>query len=236
MSGLRCRLLAVGMMLAIAGMPAQAQFAVIDAASIAHLVQQLSTMAQQLTTMQNALRQAQQQYQSLTGDRGMENLLSGVSRNYLPSDWATLQAMVSQPGSAYPALAAAIQASISANAVLTAQQISALSPPERTQLLAERQSAATLQGTAQQALATTSSRFASIQQLISAIGGAHDPKAILDLQARILAEQGMLANDQTKLQVLYQAAQAQQWALQERTREQGITDIGSLRALPAMGL
>jgi hypothetical protein len=46
----------------------------------------------------------------------------------------------------------------------------------------------------------------------------------------------MLANDQSKLQVLYQAAQAQQWAQQQRNREQAINDIGSLRRLPAMGL
>ena len=72
--------------------------------------------------------------------------------------------------------------------------------------------------------------------MIGAIGGARDQKAILDLQARIAAEQGMLANDQSKLQTVYQVAQAQQWALQQRSREQAIGDIGSLRNLPRMGL
>ena len=102
--------------------------------------------------------------------------------------------------------------------------------------IATRQSTATLQTITQQALAATSERFSAIQQLVNAIGGARDAKAVMDLQARIGAEQGMLQNDQTKLQVLYQAAQAQQWALQQRTREQAVTDIGSLRQLPAMGL
>jgi hypothetical protein len=46
----------------------------------------------------------------------------------------------------------------------------------------------------------------------------------------------MVENDQTKLQVLYQAAQAQTWAEQQSAREQAIAGIGSLRALPAMGL
>ena len=58
----------------------------------------------------------------------------------------------------------------------------------------------------------------------------------MDLQARIAAEQGMLANEQTKLQVLHQAAQAEEWARVQRAREQAIADIGSLRSLPAMGL
>jgi type IV secretion system protein VirB5 len=93
-----------------------------------------------------------------------------------------------------------------------------------------------LQATTEQALGTISGRFATIQQLIGAIGGARDQKAILDLQARIAAEQGMLANDQSKLQTVYQVAQAQQWALQQRSREQAIGDVGSLRNLPRMGL
>lgn len=215
---------------------AQAQWAVVDVASIAKLVEQIATMEQQLTTMQGHLRQAQQEYQSITGDRGMGNLLAGTVRNYLPSDWQSLQAALTQSGGSYSALAADVQQSIRDNAVLTPDQLSGLSDTERNQIIESRRSVALLQATAQQALTTISSRFDSIQQLISAIGGAADQKAILDLQARIAAEQGMLANDQSKLQVLYQAAQAQQWAIHQRNREHAINDIGSLRSLPAMGL
>jgi type IV secretion system protein VirB5 len=147
-----------------------------------------------------------------------------------------LQAAVTQTSSSYPALSAAAQSSLNSNAVLTSQQLAGMSPVERAQVVAARQSVAMLQATTSQALTTVSSRFATIQQLITAIGGARDQKAVLDLQARISAEQGMLANDQSKLQVIYQAAQAQQWAQQQRNREQAINDIGSLRRLPAMGL
>ena len=215
---------------------ANAQWAVVDVGAIAQLIQQIAKMEQQLTTMQAHLRQAEQEYQSITGDRGMENLLSGTVRNYLPSDWQTLQAAVTQTSSSYPALSAAAQSSLNSNAVLTSQQLAGMSPVERAQVVAARQSVAMLQATTSQALTTVSSRFATIQQLITAIGGARDQKAVLDLQARISAEQGMLANDQSKLQVIYQAAQAQQWAQQQRNREQAINDIGSLRRLPAMGL
>ena len=215
---------------------ANAQWAVVDVGAIAQLIQQIAKMEQQLTTMQAHLRQAEQEYQSITGDRGMENLLSGTVRNYLPPDWQTLQAAVTQTSSSYPALSAAVQSSLNSNAVLTSQQLAGMSPVERAQVVAARQSVAMLQATTSQALTTISSRFATIQQLITAIGGARDQKAVLDLQARISAEQGMLANDQSKLQVIYQAAQAQQWAQQQRNREQAINDIGSLRRLPAMGL
>lgn len=215
---------------------AHAQWAVVDVGAIAQLVQQVAKMEEQLTTMQAHLRQAEQEYQSITGDRGMENLLSGAVRNYLPADWQSLQAAITQTSSAYPALAAAIQSSITRNAVLTPQQLALLSPAERDRIVSGRQSVAMLQATTEQALGTISGRFATIQQLIGAIGGARDQKAILDLQARIAAEQGMLANDQSKLQTVYQVAQAQQWALLQRSREQAIGDVGSLRNLPRMGL
>jgi len=214
----------------------QAQWAVVDIRAIAQMAQQLSTMEQQLGTMQSHFRQAQQEYQSITGSRGMQNLLTGTVRNYLPADWQALQASLTSTTSAYPALSAAVRQVLNANAVLNDQQLSVFSATERSQVLGSRQSVAMLQATTQQALGTISGRFASIQQLINAIGTARDQKSILDLQARISAEQGMLANDETKLQVIYQAAQAQQWANQQKSREQALSDIGSLRSLPAMGL
>lgn len=214
----------------------QAQFAVIDVGAIAQLIEQVSTMANQLKTAQSHLKQAQQDFQAMTGGRGMEQLLSGSVRNYLPADWNELSAAVNQVSGAYQALSSGVQQLVQANAVLTPQQIAMLSTAQRTQLEAARRTAAMLQVTAREALSATSDRFDSIQRLIDAIPSAQDQKGILDLQARISAEQGMLANEQTKLQVLYQAAQAEELARQQRTREQAVNDVGSLRRLPAMGL
>lgn len=215
---------------------ARAQWAVIDVGAIAQLVQQVAKMEEQLVTAHNQLRQAEQTLQSMSGSRGMDRLLSSIVRNYLPSDWAELDAAVRNVSSSYQALSAGVQSMIEANAVLTPQQVANLSASERSQLEAARRTTAMLQVTARQALQTTSSRFAAIQQLIDAIPGAQDQKAILDLQARISAEQGMLANEQTKLQVLYQVAQAEESVRRQRAREQAISDIGSLRRLPSMGL
>jgi type IV secretion system protein VirB5 len=233
----RARLIALTILACLAGTGiAHAQFAVIDASAIAQLVQQLTVLEQQLVTLESQLRQAQQEYQSITGDRGMENLLSGTNRNYLPTNWTELLAALAGPSATYPAFSSAAQASLAGNAVLTPAQVASLSTTEQGQLQGQRQAVALLAATVQQALSTTSSRFASLQQLISAIGTAQDAKASLDLQARIGAEQSMVANDATKLQVLYEAAQAQAWAEQQSTREQSVAGIGSLRNLPAMGL
>ena len=63
--------------------------------------------------------------------------------------------------------------------------------------------------------------------MIDAIGTATDQKGILDLQARIGAEQGMLENEQSKLQLLFQAAAAEQAAALEQEREQVIAGNGN---------
>lgn len=214
----------------------KAQFAVIDVGAIIQLVQQVATLKQQLQTAESTLANAQQQFQSMVGNRGMQNLVSGVNRNYLPPNWTQLIGAVGQTGGAYQALSAGIQSLMLANAVLTPQQVASLSPAEQSQLQAARQSAALLQATSRQALDNTSTRFASLQQLISAIPSAADQKGALDLQARIQAEQAMLQNESTKMAVLHQTLEAQEWARKQSAREQVIAGVGSLRSLPALTL
>jgi type IV secretion system protein VirB5 len=205
---------------------ARAQWAVIDVSSIAQLMQQVQILDQTLTTARGELAQAQQEFQAITGTRGMQNLLSGTVRNYLPTNMTDLTAALSQVNSGYSGLSTSIQAALRTNAVLTAQQLAALPADEQARIAAWRSTVAMLQGITGTALSNSSSRFASLQQLITAIGGAADQKAALDLQARISAESGMLQNEQTKLQSLYQAVQAQQWVNEQQDREAAIAGQG----------
>jgi type IV secretion system protein VirB5 len=225
---MRNKLAIVGAALAIVGLTptAHAQWAVVDVGAIAQLIQEAATLKQQLSTIQQQLTQAQQQYQSMTGGRGMQTLLSGINRNYFPINANQLST----------ALAAPLQSTINSNAILTSQQMALLSAGQQQQLNAARGNGALLQVTTQQAYATASNRFSSIQQLIGAIPTATDQKGILDLQARIQAEQGMLQNEEIKLQVLFQLVQAQELALKQRAREQALIDVGSVRNLPPIGL
>jgi type IV secretion system protein VirB5 len=211
------RVRALTVLLLLAGSPAvHAQFAVIDVASLTQLMTQVQTLEQQLSTAREQLTQAQQQYQALTGERGMQQLLSGVTRNYLPADWAALEG-AAQGGAG--ALGAAVRAALNGESVLTSSQLALLPAPTAQQLQAQRRAAALRQGVAQQALANASARFASLQQLIGAIGQASDAKAALDLQARIAAEQAMLQNESSKLQVLFQAVHASEQLNAEHARE-----------------
>jgi type IV secretion system protein VirB5 len=228
MSSLKIALLsALLSALVLVASDAQAQLAVFDVASVTQLIQQARTLAQQLEAARQQLAQAQTLYQSTTGGRGMQLLLSGVTRNYLPTGWPQLSAAVQGVNGGSSALALDISTAISANAVLSAPQIAALPPDQQAQIVSARRSAALLQAVTQEALANSSGRFASIQQLVAAIATTNDQKGILELQARIGAEQGMLQNEQTKLQVLYQLALAQTALDAQREREQVIAGQGS---------
>jgi type IV secretion system protein VirB5 len=222
----RIRWVSMSLILYVAALPAaRAQWAVVDVGAIAQLIQEVQTLRQQLTTAQAQLNQAQAALATTTGNRGMQLLLSGTNRNYLPTSTAQLTA-ASQGAGAYPGLASGVKASISSNAIMSPAQLAALPPPAQQQVLADRQAIALRQALAAQALSNSSDRFAALQGLIAAIPSAQDQKGILDLQARISAELGMLQNEQTKLQVLAQATEAMSAVNAQREREQVIVGQG----------
>jgi type IV secretion system protein VirB5 len=203
---------------------ARAQWAVVDAPAIVQLVKEVETLEQVISTARNQLNQAEQALQTMTGDRGMEMLLNGTVRNYLPSGWQ--QVVNTVQGGSGGALAADIQKNVLANSVLSPQRMATLSPESQQLIQALRQWGAARQSIAHQALANSSSRFSALQTLISTIGSATDQKGILDLQARISAELGMLQNEQTKLQVMNQAMLAQEATLNQQRQERAIEANG----------
>lgn len=204
---------------------ARAQWAVIDAPAIVQLVQEVQTMQQQLATARSQLQSAQSTLQAMSGDRGMERLLGGTTRNYLPTNWTQLTSAL-QGNGGYAALSADVRSAVAANAVLSPQRLAAMSPAEQQQIQVARQWSAMQQSLSHEALANVSSRFTAIQSLIAAIATAQDQKASLDLQARISAEMAMLQNEQTKLLVLAQATQAQDAALRQQGQERVIDQHG----------
>jgi type IV secretion system protein VirB5 len=209
---------------------------VIDVAAVGQLVTEVQQLEQELEVARNTLTQAQQAYAAITGGRGMQLLLANIDRNYLPTTWVQLQNAMNGAGGAYGALAADVGATVTRNAVLTPAVIAQMDPQVAAQLTARRRSVALLEALARASLANTSNRFASIQQLINAIPTAVDEKGILDLQARIGAEEGMLQNENTKLQELYRAAQVESETERERSDELALASIGTVAGLPPMGL
>lgn len=208
----------------------RAQWAVIDVPAIAQLVEEVQTTQQQLATARQQLQSAQQGLEAITGNRGMEGLLGNTARNYLPSNWAQLTGVLQGRTSGYAGLSVDVQSVIAANTVLSPRRLSKLSEADQQQIQAMRRWNALQQAMAEEALSNTSNRFASLQSLITAISTAADQKAILDLQARIGAELGMLQNEQIKLQVLHEVVQAQESSIRQQTREHVIDGHGRFEA------
>ena len=113
---------------------ASAQFAVVDVGAIAQLVQQLQAMRQQLETARNQLTQARQTLDAMRGGRGMERLLEGTVRNYLPPDWAELEAAVNSASWQYQRLATQLQALVDQNAILRPEDLALLAPRDRLEI------------------------------------------------------------------------------------------------------
>jgi type IV secretion system protein VirB5 len=215
-------------LMTLAAPSAQAMYPVIDVAAITQLLQQINYWKQQIGAMSNQLNQLKQTHATLTGSRGMQSLLnlSDQQRNYLPRDWAEMSRVLAGQSVQYGQLANATAGLVASQAVLTPQQLGRLDIKERENIVAARQAAAGLAVTTREAYTQASERFASLSQLIQALGGATDAKAALDLQGRIAAEQAMLENEQAKLTLLAQAAQADRLLQAERLRELAMAGHG----------
>jgi type IV secretion system protein VirB5 len=198
---------------------ARAQWAVIDVGAINQLITEVQILEDELTTARDQLAQARTEFDSITGGRGMERLLSGIERNYLPSSWPDLQGAMLGGG----ALGGGIVASVTQNSILTPERLALLPADVRKEIDTARRLTALQQNLTREALVTTSHRFASLQQLIDAIAGAEDQKAV---QARIASENSMLQNEQSKLATLFQLVQAEELASGERMRERALVGHG----------
>ena len=210
----------------------RAAMPVIDVVSIRQLIAQVEYWKQQVAGMANQLAQLEQTHAALTGGRGMESLLatSEAQRNYLPADWAEMSRVREGSSAQYGGLSAAVASAIEARAVLNEARLASLSDAERASVLRARQSAASAAVMAQRAFSNAGERFAALQGLVTAVGQAPDAKAVADLQARIAAEQAMLGNEQAKLAMLAQAAQAEQWTQAVELREAAIAGHGEFES------
>src|SRR5208282_4723149 len=79
-----------------AAAPASAGMPVIDAANLAQAIQEVLSWGQQFNELVQSYEQLQSTYQSLTGPRGMQNLLpvSLANRNYLPATYSQMTGVI----------------------------------------------------------------------------------------------------------------------------------------------
>lgn len=198
-----------------------AQIPVTDGASIAQSVaQQVETIAKwklQYDQMMSQIEQAKQQYESLTGSRGLGNIMNDPAlRDYLPGDWQGVYDSVRNGG--YSGLSGRGASVYNANKIFDSCQ-HVTTGEERTACEARAVKASQDKGFALDAYDAAKSRINQIDQLMGKINQTQDPKAIAELQGRIAAEQANIQKEQTKLQLYAMVAAAEEKVQAQRQHE-----------------
>jgi len=203
--------------------------------TIAGWAAQAGSWAQQLQQMRAQLTQQTGTLQSMTGNRGMGNVLplANASRNYLPQGAGDMVGVLNNTSNSYSGMGNQIQALVSNNSILSNASITNMNmTPAQTQLLTDRRTnAAAIQSIASQGMANASARFNYLQGLMGQINNTTDPKAIAELNARITAEQTMMTNEQTKLQQTVSLMQSRDAVTQQQQNELAIQQTGSTQNL-----
>jgi type IV secretion system protein VirB5 len=226
---IKVTVLAAALGVAMAMPAAQAQIPVTDVASITQramesaqqltqLLNQLEQMKAQLQTMRSQLDQAKDTYSSMTGSRGMGQLLGNENYERIPTNWQQTMDMTNGTGQ---------DGNISSLANKILKTMGGIDPSVFSsvdqaygQLAGDQaKQAASYQAVQGTEYDDVAKRFGDLKQLIGKIDQAPDQKAILDLNARIGAQQVMLQNEQLKMLALAQLRQAQQDAERIRTNK-----------------
>ena len=206
---------------------AQAQIPVTDAGSIVQLVHQVATAGQQLQQLQQQYNQMVQQYNALAKLTTMGSiegqLLGPLNQNPMMQDAS--QAMAFLGGGS--GLGGFGQISSNAQALFDQNHVYTATMPGfwGSEMTRNAHSVAALMGAAQQLYATAQSRISGLSNLQAQLNAAHDPKDVLDLQARLQSEGAFIQNQQQQGQALMAVAQMQQANERQRYEEQRQFDI-----------
>ena len=204
--------------LALSAGPAAAQQIVHDPLNYASLIQQAQTALNQLQQLRQQLAQAQQLYAGFNTAShvgALATLLDNPAvRTFVP-DVTALEAAARGDFSALHQIGQQASAIRQANRLYTPQP----GDPIGQDLEAAADRAARDLALGQQTASAGAQRLAGLQALNTAIDGAPNVRAVIDLQARIAAEHAMIANDQMRLQGLAMAQAAEDRLQAQRDRE-----------------
>lgn len=208
--------------------PAHAQMAVFDSANYAKLLQETQTALNQLQQLEKQVAQGEQLVtngqQLLTSLNQVSNVNSlapvlsqPALRSFLP-DANTYVTATSQGGSlsTLGVIGQAAQVIRTANQLFTAPAGNAYGAA----LMASGNQAALNLATGQAVVQAGATRLAGLQQLQTSIDTAPNARAVAEIEARLVAEQAMIANDQMRIQglAMTQAAQGQMQTQQSAER------------------
>lgn len=214
------------------GQVAHAGIPVIDATNLAQQIQQVASWVQQYQQMTQQIQQLQQQIDSVTGSRGYSAMLNSPAfaqaRRMLPQDAQTLLNLAN--GGSYGNLAGSINSIKQATSTLTAADFG--SQLAADQWLADLNRAASNKALSQEAYNSAQQRLTNLEDLMTQISVTQDPKAIAELQGRIQVEQGLIQNEQAKIQAMAMLLNAERQISEIQARDVSIRAAGTNRTVP----
>lgn len=211
----------VAVSLVLISSQALAQIPVTDGAAMKTSVQQqVETMAKwklQYDQMVSQIDQMKQEYQSITGVRGLGDVLNNPAlRDYLPDDWQGVYDSVKSGG--YAGLSGRAGQVYNDNKIYDTC-VNHTDEQSRISCEAQAVKGAQDKAFALDAYDKAKERLGQIDALMQEINRTQDPKSIAELQGRIAAEQAMIQNEQTKLQMYSMVASAEDRLQQQRQLE-----------------
>ena len=214
---------------ALAGLPgpsvAQQGVPVFDAGAIAKHVEQIGKLTEQIKTMQAQLTQAKQLYESfnkLTDVNDIASLLSSSEfRKYLPKEFGEIEKLVSGTGTG--SLTGVIDRYLEQNLAYQGGDANSF---YRTELDRIARQTGAKHSIGQSVYDTASKRIDELEELRRKITTAKDAKDVLDLSARIQAEQAILQNEVLRMQglAMVQQARGDMDGQRQKERERQLVD------------
>ncbi len=207
----------------LATTPARAQgIPVID---IANLIQTLLQVLNDITEISNQVQQIaqlQQQLQSLNGIRNLGNVLNNpLLRNYVPAQAFTVLNAVNNNG--YAGLSGTARALRDVGMVYNCLDLQGAA---RTTCQATLAQPYQHKGLLQDAMTAASGRLQQINGLMDRINLTTDQKAVQEIQARISAENALLAHEVSPVQMLQGMADSEERIARSRDRERQYEMLG----------
>lgn len=188
---------------------------VIDAANLIQTVQQVMDDITSIQNQVQQIRQLQTQLESINGVRNLGNVFNNpLLKNYVPAEGYRYLNVIGTSG--YAGLSSTAKALRDASMVYNCldRQGSA-----RTECQARLSLPYQQKGLLQDAMKTAAGRLTQIQSLMSQINATTDPKAVQEIQARIGAENALLAHEMSQLQMLQGMSETEERIARSRDRE-----------------
>lgn len=195
-----------------------AQASGIPVIDIANLVQTIQQVANDITEIGNQVQQISQlqaQVQSINGVRNLGNIFNSTAlMNYVPAK--AYQQFNALGTSGYDGLGATAKALRDAGLVYNCMDLDGAA---RTNCQATLAQPYQHKGMLQDAMAAAAGRLTQIQALMTQINATSDQKSIQEVQARIGAENALLAHETSQILMLQGMAESEERIARSRDRE-----------------